>query len=845
MIKQRFIILITLIITLPVLLMAQQPMTTADGALELFNSGKYSEAKMAYQQLLTHNNKHYAYNYYYGISLYYLKENNSEAIQRLKLAAIKPPSNDVYFYLGQLYQRAYENQLAISQYEIFLKKTGSNDPRTEIAQRAINDCQTANTLINKHFEIKVLKKDTVDRTQLLNYYALSKDAGQLMKAADFFKIGVGEESIIFKTERGNQVFFPLQGKEKTYDLYKIVKLLDSWTDADLLQGSVNSPYNDLYPFMLIDGTTLYFASDRPGGMGGLDIYQSFWDPESGTFSEPANLGPPFNSPDDDFLLVPDEFEGKAWFATNRGVTSDKVIVVEIVWDNNVIRSFTQDVNQIKTLSDLPLSADANTKSSTTLYAANQSTQKSATRKPSFQFQINDTLVYNNYDQFLNPEALALFKKGQAEESKKDSLQNLMSQKRKLYAQSYDQKELQKLIDEIVILEKQTYGQEDMIKSYYFTARTKELSFIRQKITEGNYHPSTTQTSTPKQTTTKPEAQILLQSLNKSDLTFYTDEAFIQRRQKVEPVYKRFFNPAQVNELLCTDSLYVWANILSLEAARTLEETHTSAPQSTASLKDKLLNSSELEEQENQRIKMLIEKSRSYKMSSLDLYEQALNQKFAIYYPVVEEYGSTSQNPGNQDVLNKTRTIFKEAHTNLRDIQGYNPEKTERLLALKRMSVDMLESSLLHQMQGIKTPAETADAPTTSTRFMDQQNGKVQPSYQTIQRDNNRLSAPVTAPSTAQKQEAKPVYQKEMPVYKIQIGVFQNEPNAAAIAKIPAVSSRELPGRNLRKYYTGSWHSYEEASDHVQSVREAGFPGAFVVAFLNNEPISLEEARKMK
>ena len=665
-----------------------------------------------------------------------------------------------------------------------------------------------------------------------------------MKAADFFKIGVNEESIIFKTERGNQVFFPLQGKEKTYDLYKIVKLLDSWTDADLLQGAVNSPYNDLYPFMLIDGTTLYFASDRPGGMGGLDIYQSFWDPESGTFSEPANLGPPFNSPDDDFLLVPDEFEGKAWFATNRGVTSDKVIVVEIVWDNNVIRSFTQDVNQIKTLAGLPLSTDVKTKSSTTLYATNQSAQKKSLQKPPFQFQINDTLIYTSYDQFQSPEALALFKKGQAEEAKKDSLQNLMTQKRKLYAKSYDQNELQRLIDEIVALEKQTYGQEDMIKSYYFTARTKELSIIRQKISEGNYHPSTKPTSTPKQTTTKPQAQILLQSLKKSDLTFYTDEAFIQRRQKVEPLYKHFFNPALVNELLCTDSLYVWANILSLEAARTLEETQTSAPQSTASLKDKLLNSDEIEEQENQRIKMLIEKARSYKISSLDLYEQALDQKFAIYYPVVEEYGSTSQNPGNQDILNKTRTIYKEAHTNLRNIQNYNPEKTERLLALKRMSVDMLESSLLHQMQGMKTPVSTDDAPTTNTRFMDQK-GHIQPNYQTIQRDNDRISAPVTSPSTIQKQETKPAYQKEMPVYKIQIGVFKNEPNAAAIAKIPAVSSLKLPDRDLRKYYSGSWQSYEEASQNVQSVREAGFPGAFVVAFLNNEPISLEEARKMK
>ena len=52
-------------------------------------------------------------------------------------------------------------------------------------------------------------------------------------------------------------------------------------------------YNISTPCLSEDGKTLYFASDRPGGYGGTDLYYSIW--ENGYWSDPVNLGPVINT----------------------------------------------------------------------------------------------------------------------------------------------------------------------------------------------------------------------------------------------------------------------------------------------------------------------------------------------------------------------------------------------------------------------------------------------------------------------------------------------------------------------------------------------------------------------
>jgi len=52
------------------------------------------------------------------------------------------------------------------------------------------------------------------------------------------------------------------------------------------------------PSITADGQELYFVSNRPGGIGGYDIYKSIRD-QNGEWSEPINLGRPINTPGDE------------------------------------------------------------------------------------------------------------------------------------------------------------------------------------------------------------------------------------------------------------------------------------------------------------------------------------------------------------------------------------------------------------------------------------------------------------------------------------------------------------------------------------------------------------------
>ena len=69
----------------------------------------------------------------------------------------------------------------------------------------------------------------------------------------------------------------------------------AWAPPELLPAPVNSRALESGGVFLPDGQTLVFASDRPGGFGGSDLYASTRQPD-GTWTDPVNLGPAVNSP---------------------------------------------------------------------------------------------------------------------------------------------------------------------------------------------------------------------------------------------------------------------------------------------------------------------------------------------------------------------------------------------------------------------------------------------------------------------------------------------------------------------------------------------------------------------
>ncbi|MDX2432863.1 MAG: OmpA family protein [Bacteroides sp.] len=98
------------------------------------------------------------------------------------------------------------------------------------------------------------------------------------------------------------------------DIWKVTMEDGQWGEPENLGEEINTPGNDLYPYVHPDGT-LYFSSDSRVGLGGLDIYKARID-ETGSWMV-ENMRPPINSPDDDFGIV---FEGdleRGFFSSSR------------------------------------------------------------------------------------------------------------------------------------------------------------------------------------------------------------------------------------------------------------------------------------------------------------------------------------------------------------------------------------------------------------------------------------------------------------------------------------------------------------------------------------------------
>ncbi len=78
------------------------------------------------------------------------------------------------------------------------------------------------------------------------------------------------------------------------DLYYSEKVGEKWTYPKNMRAPVNTHYKETQPSLSADGRTLYFASDRPGGKGQLDIWVTVKD-EEGKWTQPVNLGDKINT----------------------------------------------------------------------------------------------------------------------------------------------------------------------------------------------------------------------------------------------------------------------------------------------------------------------------------------------------------------------------------------------------------------------------------------------------------------------------------------------------------------------------------------------------------------------
>jgi len=116
---------------------------------------------------------------------------------------------------------------------------------------------------------------------------------------------------------GNTLYFvsDMPGGLGENDIWKVTRSQGgSWGKPVNLGEQINTPGNELYPYVHNDGT-LYFSTDSRVGLGGLDIYKATRDETDSWILE--NMKPPINSPEDDFGIVFESDVERGFFSSSR------------------------------------------------------------------------------------------------------------------------------------------------------------------------------------------------------------------------------------------------------------------------------------------------------------------------------------------------------------------------------------------------------------------------------------------------------------------------------------------------------------------------------------------------
>ncbi|MGN1354727.1 MAG: hypothetical protein ACI4V2_07435 [Alloprevotella sp.] len=173
----------------------------------------------------------------------------------------------------------------------------------------------------------------VDRADFWAHLGLSADGGRLLTAEGLKGIvpsvdAAGE--VAYVNDFGDRVVFAAPDTARLLKLFTADRLADGWSEPVRLEGLGEAEEMQDYPFLCADGVTLYYGAQGPESLGGYDIFVTRYNSGTGGFVKPENVGMPFNSPANDFLMAIDETTGLGLFVTDRRQPADKVCIYRFI-----------------------------------------------------------------------------------------------------------------------------------------------------------------------------------------------------------------------------------------------------------------------------------------------------------------------------------------------------------------------------------------------------------------------------------------------------------------------------------------------------------------------------------
>ena len=402
---------------------------TLSQSKKLFENGEYEQAKTAFAKFIKGSPNNAEYNYYYGASLYETGE-LEKSLPYLEKSA-KRNYIGAFRYLGKAYADLYRFDEAVENYETHIEWLDEKNRDTEQAEAELSELLKKTRMFKSVEKVAVIDSFVVSKNKFLDAYKISSTSGKI-------QWNDGRNGTVYENEMGNKRLLS-EEKNSLMQLYTQEKLLDGWGEKIAVE-SLNDSCNVNFPFLMGDGTTLYYASDGEGTLGGYDIFVTRYDSEDNTYLRPSNIGMPFNSTANDYLYAVDEFNNLGWFVTDRNQPTDTVCVYVFV-PNESKETYNYEATDPQVIMDAATLRSIQTtwtdeeqvRDARQRLAALKYGKEKEVKKTDFQFIVDDSATYTVWEDFRSKEAQNMYRQLVQKEKDLNQLQTNLAQKREQFA----------------------------------------------------------------------------------------------------------------------------------------------------------------------------------------------------------------------------------------------------------------------------------------------------------------------------------------------------------------------------------------------------------------------------
>ena len=307
-------------------------------ASKYFDEERYDLAYKFYSQLVANYPKDPEFNYRVGVCMLYTDPDKKKPFPYLKIATNNPKDapKDALFYLAKTYHINYQFDEALKLYNDYKQIGSSSSIKKLQVDKEMQACKNGKRLLAHLTDLVVINKKQLNEADYFRSYDLKNIGGKLLVKPDEFRSQSDkkkkEKSVMYLPRNGDRVYYSSYGENGSNgrDIFYSTKTSkDSWSAPQIMPLSINTEYDEDYPFLHPNGKTLYFCSKGHNSMGGYDIFKTTFDETTNSWSAPVNLDFPINSPDDDILFVTDSLEKTAYFSTGRYSPYGKYDVLKI------------------------------------------------------------------------------------------------------------------------------------------------------------------------------------------------------------------------------------------------------------------------------------------------------------------------------------------------------------------------------------------------------------------------------------------------------------------------------------------------------------------------------------